>query len=64
MDNNPEHKEQKSIGTFMVAVMWILFLLLLMSFFEGVIDKQTNPNQSLNTQYTDAGVREVEVKRN
>ncbi len=64
MDNNPEHKEQKSIGTFMVVVMWILFLILLMSFFEGLIDKQTNPNQSLNTQYTEAGVREVELQRN
>ena len=64
MDNNPEHKEQKRIGTFMVVVMWILFLILLMSFFEGLIDKQTNPNQSLSTQYTEAGVREVELQRN
>ncbi|MCW8923579.1 MAG: TIGR02281 family clan AA aspartic protease [Gammaproteobacteria bacterium] len=64
MDNDPQIKEQKSIGTFMVVVMWILFLILLMSFFEGIIDKQTNPNQSLSTQYTDAGVREVELLRN
>ena len=64
MDNEPDIKEQKRIGTFMVIVMWILFLLLLMSFFEGIIDKQTNPNQNLNTQYTEAGVREVELRRN
>ncbi len=64
MENNPQHKEQKRIGTFMVVVMWVLFLVLLMSFFEGVIDRQINPNQSLNTQYTEAGVREVELQRN
>ncbi|MCK4705749.1 MAG: TIGR02281 family clan AA aspartic protease [Gammaproteobacteria bacterium] len=64
MDDNPEVKEQKRIGTFMVVVMWILLLIFLIIFFEDVIDQQTNPNQSLNTQYTEAGVREVELKRN
>ena len=64
MDNNPEVKEQKRIGTFMVVVMWILLLIFLIIFFEDVIDQQTNPNQSLNTKYTEAGVREVELQRN
>ena len=64
MDDNPEVKEQKRIGTFMVVVMWILLLIFLIIFFEDVIDQQTNPNQSLNTQYTEAGVREVELQRN
>ena len=64
MDKHSPHKEQKRIGTFMVIAMWILFLILLTSFFEGVVDKQTNPNQSLNTQYTEAGAREVELQRN
>ncbi|MDH5612981.1 MAG: TIGR02281 family clan AA aspartic protease [Gammaproteobacteria bacterium] len=64
MDNNPEAKEQKRIGTFMVVLMWILLLAFLISFFEDVIDRQINPNQSLNTQYTETGVREVELQRN
>lgn len=64
MDNDPQIKEQKRIGTFMVVVMWILFLVLLSAFFEGVVDRQTNPNQNLSTQYTEAGVREVELRRN
>ena len=64
MDNDPQQKEQTRIGTFMVAAMWILLLILLISFFEDIIDKQLNPNQSLNTQYTEAGVREVELQRN
>ena len=64
MDNDPEVKEQKRIGTFMVVVMWILLLIFLIIFFEDVIDKQINPNQNLNTQYTETGVREVELQRN
>ena len=64
MDDNPQVKEQKSIGTFMLVVMWLLFFIFLLVFFEDVIDQQTNPNQSLNTQYTPAGVREVELQRN
>ncbi|MDA3869973.1 MAG: TIGR02281 family clan AA aspartic protease [Gammaproteobacteria bacterium] len=64
MKNNPEAKEQKRIGTFMVTAMWILFLILLVSFFAGVIDRQTNPNQSLNTRYSETGTREVELQRN
>lgn len=64
MDDHPQHKEQKRIGTFMVVAMWIVFLVLLVSFFSGIIDQQTNPNQSLNTSYSEAGVREVILKRN
>jgi len=64
MDNNPEVKEQKRIGTIMVVVMWILLLMFLISFFEDVIDQQINPNQNLNTNYTEAGVREVKLQRN
>ena len=64
MDDDPQIKEQKRIGTFMVVVMWILFLVLLTTFFEGVVDRQTNPNQNLSTQYTEAGIREVELQRN
>ncbi len=48
----------------MVTAMWILFLILLVSFFAGVIDRQTNPNQSLNTRYSETGTREVELQRN
>ncbi len=64
MNNNPEVKEQKRIGTFMVTAMWILFLIFLFSFFAGVIDRQTNPNQNLNTRYSETGAREVELQRN
>ncbi|MDH5710665.1 MAG: TIGR02281 family clan AA aspartic protease [Gammaproteobacteria bacterium] len=64
MDNNPEVKEQKRIGLFMVVAMWIVFLVLLTAFFEGVMDRQTNPNQNLSTQYGANGIREVELQRN
>lgn len=64
MDNNPEVKEQKRIGTFMVVLMWLLLLIFLISFFEDIIDRQINPNQNLSTKYSEDGVREVELQRN
>lgn len=48
----------------MVVVMWIVFLIILTNFFDGVVDRQTNPNQNLSTQYTETGIREVELQRN
>ena len=64
MDNNSPHKEQKNMGTFMIVMMWILFLILLVYFFEDVIDRKFNPNQNVTTHYVDEGVREVVLQRN
>ena len=64
MEKDPEHKEQKRIGTVMVVAMWVVFLIIVMVYFEDVLDKQTNPNQNLNTKFSEAGVREVELQRN
>lgn len=64
MENNPEHKEQKNIGIFMITVMWILLLGLLVYFFEDVIDQKLNPNQALTTRYISENIREVTLLRN
>ena len=64
MDNNTQHKEQKNIGTFMIAMMWIVLLILLVYLFEDVIDKKINPNQSVNTLYIGEDIREVTLQRN
>ena len=63
-DNRPEKKEQQRIGTVMVVGMLIVFLVIVMVYFEDVLAKQDNPNQGLSTRYTEAGVREVELQRN
>lgn len=64
MDNSPEHKEQKKIGTIMIVAMWIMLLLILAYFFEKVIEQQFNPNQVLSTRYAEDGVREIVLQRN
>ena len=60
--NNPAG-EQKRIGTGMFVLGWIAFMLLLGAWFNELLDRQRNPNQSLNTTFTD-GAREVILQRN
>ena len=48
----------------MQALAWLVFIALGVLFFSEVIDKQHNPNQSLNTVHTQDGVKEVVLKRN
>jgi aspartyl protease family protein len=57
-------KEQKRMGTAMQALAWVVLLALGVFYFSGFLDKQHNPNQSLQTHYTEEGVREVVLQRN
>ncbi|HHZ69317.1 MAG TPA: TIGR02281 family clan AA aspartic protease [Methylococcaceae bacterium] len=48
----------------MLTVMWVLFLIILMFFFNGFLKKQYNPNQVTNV-YTDSdNFKEVRLQRN
>jgi aspartyl protease family protein len=64
MKNETEQKEQKHIGTFMIAMMWILLLIMLVYLFEDVIEQKVNPNQTVNTLYVGQNIREVTLQRN
>jgi aspartyl protease family protein len=57
-------QEQKRMGSVMQALAWLTFLVLGVLFFGDLLDKQYNPNQSLQTRYTEGGVREVVLQRN
>ena len=58
------HTEQKRMGAFMLTIMWILFLIILMFFFDGFLKEQHNPNQVTNA-YTDSdNFKEVRLQRN
>lgn len=63
MQNDPEQKQQKRIGTIMIVLMWIALLVLLAYVFHDVLDNKRNPNQALVTRH-DGSIREVELKRN
>lgn len=57
-------REQKRMGVTMLVLAWVVFLGLGLFFFTDLLDKQHNPNQSLETRYSDEGAREVVLQRN
>lgn len=59
-----EQQEQKKIGMTMLTLMWIGLFLIVGLFFNDILDRQQNPNQSLQTQVIDGHIRELVLKRN
>jgi len=64
MDRREEIREQKRMGSAMQALAWVVLLALGAAWFGDFLDKQNNPNQSLETRISADGVREVVLKRN
>lgn len=64
MSRDNEIREQKRMGTAMQALAWLVLLALGVAFFGDFLDKQNNPNQSVQTQFTEGGMREVVLQRN
>ncbi|EEB77417.1 conserved hypothetical protein TIGR02281, putative [marine gamma proteobacterium HTCC2148] len=64
MNSQDSIKEQKRMGLGMMILAWVVFLGLGILFFGDVLEKQFNPNQRLDTQYSKAGMREVVLQRN
>lgn len=58
-DTNPH----RGMGTGMMVMAWLLFLVLVGLFFQGVIEERRNPNQSLETREV-GNAREVVLQRN
>lgn len=48
----------------MHALAWIVLLGLCVFFFNDLLGKQHNPNQSLETHYAEGGAREIVLQRN
>jgi aspartyl protease family protein len=64
MSKRDEIQEQKRMGTAMQVLAWVVLLGLGVAYFGDLLDKQHNPNQSLETRYSEGGVREVVLQRN
>lgn len=64
MDRPEDIQQQKRMGTAMQALAWLVLLALGVVYFSDYLDQQNNPNQSLQTHYTEQGVREVVLQRN
>ncbi len=54
----------KKIAKIMVWISWLLFLVLLVWLFQGVLDKQWNPNQVPQISLNSQGLAEVTLERN
>jgi len=54
----------KKTGRHMLLLAWAIALGLLALLFSGVLERQYNPNQTVNSSISENGVREVVLKRN
>jgi aspartyl protease family protein len=64
MKDQNDTKEIRRMGLGMQVLAWLVFLGLGVFYFSDVLEKQYNPNQSLETRHTEAGVAEVVLQRN
>jgi aspartyl protease family protein len=65
MEHESEQRTTVSaLGKGMIIGAWVVFLLLLTLFFNGWLDRQHNPNRTVQGQVSTEGVREVRLVRN
>ncbi len=64
MNNREEIGGQRRMGLIMQALAWLAFMGLLGAGFSEMLEKQRNPNQSVETRSGAAGVREITLQRN
>ncbi len=64
MSNHDEAREQKRMGMTMQVLAWLVFLVLGVVYFSDVLERQFNPNQSLETRHSPSGAVEVALQRN
>lgn len=62
--SDDEALETRKIGQYMMLLAWIIVLALLAYFFSGVLSKQHNPNQQIQSSINEQGMLEVILKRN
>ncbi|MDH5648996.1 MAG: TIGR02281 family clan AA aspartic protease [Gammaproteobacteria bacterium] len=60
----PPQDQQKNIGRLMIYAMWLVILGLLTLFFQSVLERQRNPNQSVSMVRSGDGQDQVILKRN
>lgn len=60
---SPE-QQQKKIGATMLALMWLSIFSITGYLFSDLLEKQVNPNQSVDTVTTNDNVKQLVLKRN
>ncbi len=64
MQDQDDSQEIKRMGLGMQVLAWMTFLGIGVFYFSDVLEKQYNPNQSLETRHTAEGLAEVVLQRN
>ncbi len=64
MNDRDDINEQRRLGGVMQALAWLVFLGIAVFFFGERLERQYNPNQSVQTQYSPGGQLEVVLERN
>jgi len=57
-------QQQKKIGAIMFGLVWLGIFIVLGVFFSDILDRQNNPNQSINTHSLSDGVKQLTLTRN
>lgn len=63
MEEQDTEHEQKRMGAGMLVLAWIAFGAIAVYWFDGLLERQRNPNATLNSTIAD-GMREVRLQRN
>ena len=58
------HEETRRMGKHMLLLAWGVALAFLAYFFSGILDRQHNPNQAVESSINPAGMLEVQLLRN
>lgn len=62
--NSSQQQPSGNLRLLMTALAWISAMVFLGFYFNDMLDNQRNPNQSLQTQYSENRIREVVLQRN
>lgn len=63
MEEQETEHEQKRMGAGMLVLAWVAFGAIAVYWFDGLLERQRNPNTTLNSTIAD-GMREVRLQRN
>jgi aspartyl protease family protein len=64
MTDHDDVREQKRMGLAMQLLAWLVLLGLGLVYFSDLLERQFNPNQTLETRHNEAGFVEVLLQRN
>ena len=63
-ENKPQESDKGGVRTGMTALAWISVMVFVGFYFDDLLNRQNNPNQSPGTDYAEGNIRQVALQRN